>query len=355
MDFLYRLLGAAASVAYSASRGRTVHIPHSVIPLMGWLVLPMLMLGGLLQQWEGTDPKPVSVDEIVRAKEAPPHGYVTLTGRYHPDFSLHGVPQSSKDTSTRDEPTEKTYVAFIDPKVHAAVMVQMSPGEALGLSTQPTTLTGMLRYAEPPLREKLPPKLVGLPLSHHQYLEVGAVPSNLRAVGVIAGVLMLPLGIYTMALLLGSVIFRRQQRVAAGSSAPAAAGEFQQVADVRASGPFYLHAGMGERFVQVPASVVELDDGGLGVYANVDASISQTLYFFTISKEKRVGYWLLWVGHRTVRNVELGMQYLGLGRRPAIRCRFQSPNGVRSTLVLSFDTEESRSVVLAELLRRAAG
>lgn len=354
MDLFYRVLGVAASLAHWANRQRVNGIPSSIGPLAGWIILPVFLLGGLMDLGADKNPHPLSVAEIVEAREVAPYDWVTLSGRYHPDFALKSeLATASDSSSSTTESDEQVYVAFIDPAAHAAVMVQMSPAEAQGLTTKPTTVTGVLRYGEPPLRKLLPPKLLGLPLSHFQYLEAGAVPYQTGSFAVVAGVLLIPLSLYTAALLMGSIIFRRERRLDPGTPPPLPSGDVSHGADIRATGQFHLQERVKERFLQVPATLVRLDDGGLGVYANVDASVQHALYFIPISKEERAGSWLLWIAAGTVRNVELGTQYLAWERRPAIRCRFETPysRGL-STLFLSFDSEQSRSMVLTELLRQ---
>ena len=91
MDFLYRLLGLCASVANSAHRQRRNHIPLSIVPFIGWIFLPVFLLGWLLDMGESKTPTSVPVTEIVAANEAAPHRFVKLQGRYHPDFK-HGPP-----------------------------------------------------------------------------------------------------------------------------------------------------------------------------------------------------------------------------------------------------------------------
>jgi hypothetical protein len=354
VDFLYRSLGVMASVAHSGSRHRVNYVPQSFIPLIGWLFLPFFVLGGLMSLGQPKGPQPISAAEIVKAREAAGYEFVTLSGRYDPAFALASAAADDDQevNGSTGELEGKVYVAFIDPQAHAAVMVQMPPSMAEGLTEAPTTVTGMLRYGEPPLRKQLPERLRGLPLSHYVYLEAGAIPPSLGSYGLVAGVLLIPLSLYTYAFGKRGVIFRRERRLDAAAPPPVAE-PLREVADVRATGRFILDEQLQERFVQVPTSVNGTADGSLALHANVDASCTHSLYFIPLSKERRVGYWLLWLGNQTIRDVELGTQYLGWTARPAIRCKYRHPQArAIETAVLSFDSDATRSAMLAELLRR---
>ncbi|MGV3724744.1 MAG: hypothetical protein ACO1SX_27925 [Actinomycetota bacterium] len=48
MDVFYRVLGVAASLSHSVGRQRVNGVPNSIGPLAGWLILPVFLLGGLM-------------------------------------------------------------------------------------------------------------------------------------------------------------------------------------------------------------------------------------------------------------------------------------------------------------------
>ena len=130
--------------------------------------------------------------------------------------------------------------------------------------------------------------------------------------------------------------------------APRISGE---IGDLRITGKLRLHEKAAQRFTDMPASRLHLEDGSYAFASNIDASTRT----YGVVTTKRVGLWLLMPNLRTVQWEE-GNLYNGFRPRPALRLKFEDAldKNRRSTAISSFADDASRAQLIAELQQETA-
>jgi hypothetical protein len=123
---------------------------------------------------------------------------------------------------------------------------------------------------------------------------------------------------------------------------------------IGATGVFVLEQQRGfarKRFVQMPAFVVRVDDGGAVVCANIDASSR----FMGFTTSKREGIWTLPIDSVSPGDCRTGFLYWGLSRFSALKFPYRDvTDGTKRVAILSAATDEALMTAMA-LVARGGG
>jgi len=124
--------------------------------------------------------------------------------------------------------------------------------------------------------------------------------------------------------------------------APVAAPSAEEAIFVLASGQFTL-GGTSKRLPWIPAGLVAAD-GRIVVFSNIEASS----HFMGIKTKDLAGVWTIDFAIDGLPQFELGYQYYGRRRFPAVRV-FHSEGGKQRTSVLACEDDNVRALVVARL------
>jgi hypothetical protein len=336
MRILFSILGLVARLNERLSHYRINFIPLNWIVMVALFVTCSGAFVSLLNALEpNVPPSAVTIADVVQSRLTG-HNYVTLRGVMHPEMAIE---------KKEDHQVVSRWEPLVDPNTKQALMVEVDTDGQLGYLPLPTTVTGRVW----PLENELRDKLQDSGLSRNIDLE-HMVIQGLRDPGDKSGGLELLLGwgsvlaLFVATYLMRYVVFQRTGRRVArtgDSSGYPAAG-----IDLRLTGSMTLDGGACKRFLNVPAALATLEHGELALVSHIDASS----YFMGIRMMKRAGIWASIIRPGTLEDSELGLLYIGLATRPAVRVRYMdAATGKRAVSILSFNTERERQIVIQDL------
>lgn len=346
MEVLGRVLGIAAAIGYRTSRFSVNFIRLNWI-LMGCVIAGAVGSGNELRYAiaNGAEPRDLTVTEAIAHVDVDSN-FVRLHGVLCADAMFqHATVRRGNET------IDASYYAMLDDSRQHAVLVRTHGSAPPGPPSGPATLTGMLLPIESKLQAKLAnstDQLDGVAFDTDYVLELGRRPGNPLVWSVLAAATAL-LALTMLQTWIGRhVVFRRSDAQPAARPAQAMEPATDQPIPLRASGVFALGS-HSQRFTSTPALLIDVE-GAPVVCANIDASSS----FHGIKVSDRSGIWTIQIG-AAGRDLELGHQYYGLTRRPALRIRHGSQ--AKATTVLAFDDDAQRDAALHRLTgtRRATG
>ena len=239
------------------------------------------------------------------------------------------------------------WVPLLDPKANRILLVEM-PSSKIPVHPGMQAVTGMVRSMDSDLQEKLQDEEVSRLIETRCVLVAGEHPGHpldaLKGVIFSGGLLALFIATFAMRY----VVFQRTGR---RLDRPGETLAFPETGiDLRFTGSMKLEFKGSRRFLNVPASLATLDTGQLALVSRIDASS----FFMGIRAINRSGVWASVIQAGMLKDVELGLLYLGFGTRPALRLDYvDATTGQRELSILSFRTERERQVVIQDLDRFA--
>lgn len=344
MDLVQRVLGVAAAFA-----SRTARLSINFVP-----VLAMLMIGlGVLAVYasnevryalaNGAEPKVTTVADTRRLDDAEGH-FVSLQGELiaEPVFQYTETRRRSGSTTTK-----ASYFALIDGDGKTALLVhtQGTTRPTMTMTAGASGLLGMLMPMNSDLQRELDRSSGSfgeVSFDRRFVLEFGRRPGSVALWSSLSSVSALALLALLTAWSRRYVIFRSDDQAVV---APAAAPPVDEAIFVLASGLFTLGS-VSKRFPWMPAGLVAAD-GRIVVCSNIDASSS----FMGVKTNDRAGLWTIDLAIDGLPEVELGYQYFGRRRLPAVRV-FHSDGGKRKSTVLACEDDNVRAMVVARLAKQ---
>ena len=145
--------------------------------------------------------------------------------------------------------------------------------------------------------------------------------------------------------LLAWVWIARRQIFRAGQRSALDAGSPDEPIDLRVSGRMRLEARVSRRFVEAPAGLQWIENGGVGVVADIDASS----YVMGAQAVARQGLWLLPIPAGATLSVVFGELAFGTGVRPAARIDVRVGGRTTDRLTLTFGSLSQRDRVVRTL------
>lgn len=368
MNFVYGILGWVAKTGASLSRTRLNLIPGN------WLLIgSCAMVAALGWGWSkdalgaSSTPQKATVAQVWQG--ASHQRYLTVTGEIHPEQSV----------TVKGEYTNNTLAPMID-RVSGKAFFADIPAGSVGTAPRIVTLTGTTHSLSSSVHGTLNARFNTGVIKYNPYifLDAGGKPES----PVISIVVMLVCGLfaalYFATASLQHTVFRRTgksgapKNAVANATIPAANSSFSAstatqtaisstrldgessaalpisgaINDLRLTGKLRLHEKAAQRFIDVPASRLRLEDGSYAFASNIDASTRT----YGVVTTKRVGLWLLMPNLRAVQWEE-GNLYNGFRPRPALRLNFNDAldKDKKSTAIFSFADAVSRAQLIAEL------
>lgn len=159
------------------------------------------------------------------------------------------------------------------------------------------------------------------------------------------------LTVYAGAVALGTAsrytVFQRQAGYSPGGSSGLPIAPLPPLC---ATGAFYLPKIRARRRFVCMQSSLTVDRGSILIAANADAST----YMYGAQVADRTGIWAILLASASIRSAEVGWQYFGRSRYPALRIKYFESKHRRKSVILAFDNEESR-LQLIDHLRSVGG
>ncbi|MBZ0153075.1 MAG: hypothetical protein K8J09_16250 [Planctomycetes bacterium] len=326
MDLLYRVMGLAAAIGDRTSRFSINFIK------LNWVL--MIAVGVGLFTTSNELRYALTNDRLPRSigvKDAVTHldvdkNFVTV----HGDLIREAV---FTHTTTRrgSSRTDASYYALLDDQHERALLVRTSGTTRPGTATGTVDLTGMLMPIEGSLQKELARTggdIGGVAFDTAYVLEWGRRPGDPMLWSIAAAVL----AVVFLAMLTTwrrrYVVFGKVDRPLsdiAPTEVPA-----DEVVPVRGSGVFRLGQHT-RRFTNMGAVLVDAE-GTPVLCANVDASSR----FMGVKTTDRRGIWTIELPSAGLRSLDVGHQYYGFRRRPALRVHHADGNR-EATTVMSCD------------------
>lgn len=343
MQVLWRWLGMAARCGESLSRRSLNFLP------LHWL--SMVAVGYLVVVgWRETgyalknDAAPRSTDVTsVLARPDLDRNFVAVDGTLVPE----AVFERTKSSRTDGTIVEESYQLLCSRADRKALLVMRKGQASAGKEPYDTTVTGLLV----PLDEEVGRHLAqaggtigGVAVDPKWMLEADRRPGSFPV--------WLATTLVAAAWLLAMLVAWQRRYVVfqPARAEPAPPRETTPTTgDVRASGRFAVAGHKPRRFLAIPVQFGRLRSGRIGLQAHVDASS----YFLGVKTADREGLWTISLEPEVLAKAEVGQQYIGFQRRPALRFHHEDARGRRTTTVVSCATEaERRGLVqaLAELV-----
>jgi hypothetical protein len=341
MELFYRLMGLTARASEGGSRYRVNAVGANWWFIVFFLVMACLGISQVVEALNNRGaPKPVSLGSVLTG--ALGDRYVAVKGLLDLDGSL----------SRQDEKeAEEVWVPLVDAAAKKAMYVKFGKGMDDAAMYRDGRFQGMVRPMPSELKSHVAqnaPRSNEIRLDDRYVIVAGERPARLWlwvALSALACVIALMIG---MTIALRYVIFRRMEpdADAAAAAMDSGAGEAEKNVPIYASGVFRFNEKDRRRFLQLGAAVAEMASGDLALVTNVDASEK---LFGQVTKDL-TGTWALIMKAGSLGRCDFGRQYFGLGSRSAMRfdC-IDAINGKSQRVVLSFDSDEDRARVRAEL------
>ncbi|MFN8824291.1 MAG: hypothetical protein ACK501_04945 [Planctomycetota bacterium] len=339
MDLVYRALGLAASFAFATARRSINFVPFLALVMFGFGALAVYASNEVRYSLaNGAEAKVSTVAETRRLDDAEGH-FVSLQGELiaEPVFEYTETRRGSRSTKTK-----ASYFALLDADGKTALLVQTQGTTRPAVTPDAAGLLGMLMPMKSDLQRELD-RASGsfgeVSFDRRFVLEFGRRPGSVALWSSLAA-----FGSLTLLALLTAwsrryVIFRGD---ADAVVAPTAAPPVDEAIFVHASGLFTL-GGVSKRFPWIPAGLVAAD-GRIVACANIDASS----HFMGFKTNDRAGMWTIDLASDGLPQFEIGYQYYGRRRLPAVRV-FHSEGGKSRTTVLACEDENVRAMVVARL------
>jgi len=345
MEFVYRCLGATATLNQALSRSRINLIPFNWI-LMG--IVGALAIYSLTQVEESIGNRSGATQTTVAkiASGSVPEGtYVKLTATVAPTAELDWVEKKSDGT----EETNAKYFPAADGR-GSIILLRADDGHIQGANDYETSVSGMVRDVDSEMQSKMaddPTMAKAFGTSGNiLYVDTSEQPAattpNLGLL-IVSGLFLSAL---VITFLTRYIVFRRTPEPRSNLTAEM----YEQIAaegvDSRVTGAYAL-AGVGvQRFLEMRAVLQVQPDGDWNFYSNIDASNS----FMGFRTSNRQGFWACRINPYIVSRVEYGRMYSGFSSRPALRV---TQPGQDSTIV-SFGSENQRELIASYLAQARA-
>jgi hypothetical protein len=339
MDLVQRVLGVAAWFAFATARRSINLVPLLALAMIGLGVLAVYASNEVRYALaNGAEPKVTTVADTRRLDDAEGH-FVSLQGELiaEPVFEYTETRRRSGSTTTK-----ASYFALLDADGKTALLVKTQGTTRPTMAADSAGLLGMLMPMDSDLQRELDRSSGSfgeVSFDRRFVLEFGRRPGNVALWSSLSSVSALALLALLTAWSRRYVIFRSDDQAVV---APAPAPPVDEAIFVHASGLFTL-GGLSKRFPWMPAGLVAAD-GRIVVCSNIDASSS----FMGFKTNDRAGMWTIDLAIDGLPAVELGYQYYGRRRLPAVRV-FHSEGGKRKTTVLACDDDNVRAMVVARL------
>ena len=340
MDFLYRVLGVVARMNERMSRFRVNFIPSNIgLMLVTGAVAFGSGLAAIMGVVEAGPPRTVRVADVLNHQGG--RSYVRVTGVLHTDISLTETREGSGSV-------ERTWVPLTDGSGKHGILVEVKEGSS---DQKPgiVTLTGMLSTPSTALSEELSNKgnkIHGVEIDRETTLEEGGAPADPL---LMAGVFLLSGAVAVMmlaTLCMQYVVFRKT----GAAPAPTGAAAWPENLVVRTTGRFVLDGQHSQRFLNVSSVLTELETGETALLANIDASSR----FMGITTSKRAGIWAIILQPNSVKDVQLGLMYVGFAVLPALRFNFTDAADRRfANAIVTCESVTERDQVLRRLTQPA--
>lgn len=346
MGLLFRALGAAAAVNNTLGRYSLNFIPSNVILGAVAASIFVINVSGWLEAVEaGSAPQAVRLADLAQGRTRGAT-FVRTAGLV---VGGEGFQYGEQDANGNIKRVTMEFMPMIDRESGRGVFVQFPAGHRFRGGDREVELVGMLR----PMQEFLARELRrtrfefgGVRMLAASVLVVDASPGEAASWRLGAILSAAPVALLLLLTVKRNTIFRR------GAVPPpdsAAAG--QGTPELRATGTFVLDKHT-RRFIDIPAVVAPLENGDMGVFANVDASSN----FMGVTYAKRSGMWVLPIARGSVQGVEEGMLYYGTRARPAARFTYRDALSNRSrTAIISVSTQAACRALVGELTAIRAG
>jgi len=342
MEFVYRCLGATATLNQALSRNRINLIPFNWI-LMG--IIGAVAMYSLMQVEESISNRSGATQTTVGkiASSSVAEGtYVKLTATVAPEAELDWVEKKSDGT---EETNAKFYPATDGQG--SIILLRADDGHIQGAKEYQTTVSGMVRSVDSEMQSKMADdptmaKAFGTK-GDTLYVDTSDQPApttpNLCLL-IVSGLFLSALVITFMT---RYIVFRRTPEPQTIVNAETQAQIAAEGMDSRVTGAYTL-AGVGaQRFREMPSMLQVQPDGGWSFFSNIDASNS----FMGFRTNNRQGFWACWINPNIVSKVEYGRMYSGFSSRPAIRI---TQPGQDSTII-SFGSDNQRAFMAAYLVQ----
>lgn len=344
MDLVYRVLGLAAAVGTATSR-ISINLIRINWVLMVGLGCGLVVAGNEVRFALANDaaPRALAVADVMRHADVD-RNFVTVQGELVP-----GAVFTHTTTRNRTKTTDASYYALLDEQHEHAVLVR-TPGSSLpGRDTGKVALTGMLMPIDSDLQAELARtsgRIEDVRFDTEYVLEWGRHPGDLGVWSALTAVLAIALLAMLTTWRNRYVVFRASGALPDpdGAAAPLPVDE---PLPVRVSGIFQL-AQHTRRFTNMRAVLADAE-GTPVVCANVDASSS----FMGVKTADRVGIWTIPLPQRELQSIDVGYQYLGFRRLPALRVRHRGSKR-EVTTVLNCDDGGSLRVLADRLTAPSA-
>lgn len=338
MDLFHRVMGIAAWFAWAAARYSINFVPFLAFVVIG-LGFATFAAGNELRYalTNGSEPHASTVGATHAAATEEVEGrFVQIPGEL-----AEGVVFQYTEERRGRTTVKASYFALLDDDGKHALLVRTAGSQRPVDKPGPTTLLGMLMPIDTKLQKELDASRGSfgeVEFDRRFVLELGRRPGQPAVWAGVAAAC----GVALLALLTAwsrrYVIFRGDPGAVVASVTPPA----DEGIPVLASGTFTLGAHQ-KRFPWCSAGVIAAD-GHLVVLANIDASS----HFMGIKTKDRAGVWAIDLAVDGLPELELGYQYYGRRRLPAVRV-FHSDGRKQRTSVLACEDENVRAMLVAFL------
>lgn len=342
MDLVHRALGVAAAFASSTARLSINFVPILAVVMIGFGALAVYASNEVRYALaNGAEPKLTTVADTRRLDDAEGH-FVSLRGELiaEPLFEYTETRRGSRSSTTK-----ASYFALLDADGKTALLVQTQGTTRPTVATGAVGLLGMLMPMKSDLQRELDRSSGSfgeVSFDRRFVLEFGRRPGSVALWSSLAAVGSLALLALLTAWSRRYVIFRVDDAAVVSPASPPP-GE----AIYAWSSAVFTFNGVRKRFTWVPGGLVAAD-GRIVVCANVDASSR----FMGFKTSDLAGVWMVDLALDGLPQLELGYQYYGRRRLPAVRV-FHRQGGKQATTVLACDDESVRAMVVARLSQPA--
>jgi len=284
----------------------------------------------------GTEPRATSVAATHEAADVEGH-FVRMQGEL-----IDGVLFEHSQVRRGQTTILASYFAMLDNDGKRGLLVRTAGSKRPSESPGAVALQGMLMPINADLQKELDRargSFGDVVFERRFVLELGRRPGHPALWSTVSSLCALALLALLTVWSRRYVIFRSDADVVV---APTAAPPVDEAIFVLVSGPL-MFAGTSKRFPWIPAGLVAAD-GRIVVCANIDASS----HFMGVKTSDRAGMWTIDLAIDGLPQFELGYQYYGRRRLPAVRV-FHSEGGKQQATVLACDDETVRAMVVARL------
>ena len=349
MTLFYRLLGMVARLSERLSHMRINFIPLNLLAIAG---LAALFALGVTETRDavvnGTKPRATRISEVLDHRDVD-HNYVTVKGLLLPSA---GFTKVEEDKYSKNQKVEASYIFLIDVEGKRILLVERK-GEVTEGEPVETQVTGMLIPMESELRSKLMEKegkIDNVPVDTQYMLVEGKQPGNASLYATLMTVSGVFLLLFLVTFFSRYVVFQKTRSVSSTGAMMPSNVSLEQGIDLRVTGKFVLDEKNANRFLNVPARLVTLTTGEIGLVSNIDASSR----FFGVTTSERKGLWAIILQPGSLSRLETGYLYDGFAARPAFRIRYNDgPSQGAGSAILSFASETERGIMLGELNKLA--